>query len=323
MKLIFQRDKKLKKQLLIIGIVALLVCVGFSGCTNIPFKITNPLDTTPKYTLEELRTYALQLINEDRANKSLNPVQLGYNTGAQIHAEDMLRNRFLSHWGSDGSKPYMRYTIAGGNGSISENAAYTGFYYDDPNAATIDAKTEIENQDHQMIYDNASSNWGHRDNILNKWHNKVNIGIAYDNTHLAFVQDFEDDYILWKNPITYNNSILRLEGNTTLGSIESIALYYDSPLQHLTQSELLDISHSGSYGLGQEVGYIIPSPYYFDNISYVNAYQWSVDNSGSFSIAANVKSLLSKGNGVYTVGIWAKTNGEDLMLITYSIFIFK
>jgi len=313
----------MKKQFIIIGIIALLVFVGFSGCTDNPFKITNPLDATPKYTLEELRTYALQLINEDRANNGLNPVQLGYNRGAQIHAEDMLGNRFLSHWGSDGSKPYMRYTIAGGNGSVSENAAYSGFYYDEPNAATIDAKVEIEKQEHSMIYDDASSNWGHRDNILNKWHNKVNIGIAYDNTHLAFVQDFEDNYILWKIPITYNNSIISMEGNTTLGSIESIVLYYDSPLQPLTQNELLDISHSGSYGPGQEVGYIIPSPYYFDNISYVNAYQWSVENSGNFSIAANIKSLLSKGKGVYTVSIWAKTNGEDLLLTTYSLFIFK
>jgi hypothetical protein len=311
----------MKKQLVIIGIIALLVCVGLSGCNEIPFEINNPLDNTPKYTIEELRTYALQLINEDRALNDLNPVQMGNNSAAQTQAEDMLRNHFLSHWGSDGSKPYMRYTIAGGNGSVSENAAYTGFYYYESNAAKIDAKTEIRKQEYSMMYDDASSNWGHRDNIIDKWHNKVNIGIAYDDTNIALVQDFEDDYILWKIPITYNNSILQMEGNTTLGSIQSIALYYDPPLQHLTQSELLDSSHSGSYGLGPEAGYIIQSPYYMETIPYVNAYRWTVDNSGSFSIAANIKSLLSKGSGIYTVCIWAKINGEDLILTSHSIFI--
>jgi uncharacterized protein YkwD len=311
----------MKKQLIIITSIILLVILGLSGCVNNPFHITNPFTKTPKYTLEDLRAYALQLINDDRANSSLNPVLLGYNAAAQIHADDMLTNRFLSHWGTDGSKPYVRYTIAGGQGSISENAAYSGFFYDEPNAATIDAKTEIAKLEHSMMYDDAPSNWGHRDNILNKWHNRVNIGIAYDNTHLAYVQDFEDDYIVWKTPITYNRNILRLEGNNILGAIQSVALYYDPSLQPLTQSELLDSVHSGSYGLGQEVGYIIPPSYYLNNVPYVNAYEWSVNNSGSFSIAANIKSLLSEGSGVYTVCIWAKSNGEDLMLTTYSIFI--
>jgi uncharacterized protein YkwD len=122
----------------------------------------------------------------------------------------MLRNRFLSHWGSDGSKPYMRYTEQGGRGEVAENAAYSGFFYNEPNAAMIEPKERINTLQHSMVYDDASSNWGHRDNILNKNHNKVNIGIAYDSVTLAYVQDFEDDYISWSVPITYNRGTLSM-----------------------------------------------------------------------------------------------------------------
>lgn len=47
-----------------------------------------------------------------------------------------------------------------------------------------------------MMYEDADWDWMHRDNILGKWHTHVNIGIAYDKTHVFLVQDFEDNYIL-------------------------------------------------------------------------------------------------------------------------------
>ncbi|MBI2578121.1 MAG: CAP domain-containing protein [Candidatus Aenigmarchaeota archaeon] len=280
-----------------------------------------------QYTLQELRNYALQLINEDRTQNGLKPVALGNNNAAQQHAEDMIENRFLSHWGSDGSKPYMRYTKAGGKGSIAENAAFSGFFYYEPNAVTIDPKESIETHEYQMVNDDADSNWGHRDNILDKNHNKVNIGIAYDSTHLAYVQDFEDDYILWSEPISYSSGILSMEGTSSLGTIQNVALYYDLTPVRLTQSDLLSYFYRGAYSLGDEAGYILAPPplgSYYDtssmNYKYVEASRWHV-NGGSFAITANIQPLLSKGSGVYTVVLWAKNGNDNVALTTYSIFI--
>lgn len=279
-------------------------------------------------SLEYLRNYALELINKDREEHGLKPVVLGDNKAAQSHADDMLKNKFLSHWGSDGLKPYIRYTKQGGRGIVGENAAFSGFFYDETNVATIKPKEEIRNQQHAMMHDDAESNWGHRDNIIDKNHNKVNVGIAYDSTHLAYVQDFEDDYITWSKLITYSDGTLSMAGTTTIGAIQAVALYYDSIPQPLSKNQLISPPYNDGYKLGDEVGQVIPPPspgryYDFRNskTKYVVASKWFVSNPGSFSIGANIQPLLYRGSGVYTVVIWAKNGNDDIPLTTYSLFI--
>ena len=62
-----------------------------------------------------------------------------------------------------------------------------------------------------MMYDDAESDWGHRDNILNPFHNKVSIGIAYNNNAIYLVQDFEDDYLQW-NIVTEQSNEVTMTG---------------------------------------------------------------------------------------------------------------
>ncbi len=85
------------------------------------------IENVTKPTYEELINYALNLINEDRAKHGLAPVSLGNNIAAQKHAEDMLKYRYISHWDSEGYKPYMRYTEYNGRGEVSENASISGY----------------------------------------------------------------------------------------------------------------------------------------------------------------------------------------------------
>ena len=66
----------------------------------------------------------LQLINEERVRAGVAPVVLGDNIAAQLHAESALENCFSSHWGIDGLKPYMRYSLAGGYQSNAENVSW-------------------------------------------------------------------------------------------------------------------------------------------------------------------------------------------------------
>ena len=42
-----------------------------------------------------------------------------------------------------------------------------------------------------MMYDDADSNWGHRDNILDESHRAVNIGVVFNGKRVTFVQHFE------------------------------------------------------------------------------------------------------------------------------------
>ena len=70
----------------------------------------------------EYKEYMLELINAERISGGLDPVVLGDNSAAQLHAEFEIEHCFNSHWGIDGLKPYMRYTAcAGGYQSNGEN----------------------------------------------------------------------------------------------------------------------------------------------------------------------------------------------------------
>ena len=60
----------------------------------------------------------------DKKN-GLTNVTLSAIDSAQLHAENLLDNNYFSHWDLNGYKPYMRYTLAGGSGSVSENCAVT------------------------------------------------------------------------------------------------------------------------------------------------------------------------------------------------------
>src|SRR5262245_32763408 len=66
--------------------------------------------------LEEAREYVLSLVNHDRAQAGLKPVERNETAerAAQVHVDDMASVGYTAHWGSDGSVPEERYTLVGG-----------------------------------------------------------------------------------------------------------------------------------------------------------------------------------------------------------------
>lgn len=292
-----------------------------------PTFSTKPPATQPALQHGPLVEYVLDLINKDRADYEYAPVTLGANQAAQKHAEDMLAGFFLSHWGTDGLKPYMRYTLEGGVNYDMENSSYTGWYDKSENPdryAALDVKQELQQLEYAMMYDDAGSDWGHRDNILNKWHKKVNIGIAYDGHRLAFVEDFEGDYVQFNQAPALLQGTLSISGRVVLGVIDAVAIYYD-PVPHAwTQQELLNGPHS--YSLGDRVEYVVSPPppgYFYTNLppDAIQAGVWNVSSAGDFSIKADLNAVLKRGPGVYTVAIWSKAGTELLSLTNYSIFL--
>ena len=90
--------------------------------TPTPTLIPTP-HPSPSMRYVAEKQYMLQLINQARTAEGLSPVVLGDNDAAQLHAEASLENCFSSHWGVDGLKPYMRYSLAGGYQSNAENGS--------------------------------------------------------------------------------------------------------------------------------------------------------------------------------------------------------
>lgn len=303
---------------------------------DIPMPIV-PSTPSKSYTHEELVEYALELINEDRAKHNLPPVRLGNNIAAQRHAEDMLRNRYLSHWDSDGFKPYMRYVQYNGKGEVSENAAMTGYYSLDGSTDCykplvlcdkIDPKDAITKLHHDMVYNDADSNWGHRDNILDRWHNRVNIGIAYDDYFLAFVQHFENDYIEWDARYIFNDQVV-MSGRISTDELSIkvkpivIAVFYDPLPKKMSTLELNTGPNCYSYGGGVvcssysvDTIYPPPPPGYFYTDKVHVADRWIVDGN-YFYIESSITP--SVGDGVYTVVLFVDIGGEQIPLASYSV----
>jgi uncharacterized protein YkwD len=296
-----------------------------------PPYTANAAPFKPAAAQADLFQYTLDLINQDRSAKGLTPVTLGYNAAAQVHAQDMFDNYFLSHWGTDGLKPYMRYTLEGGLNYEAENSAYGGPTQKMANPgslyARIDPKAEIQSLEYSMLNEDASSNWGHRDNILNKLHKKVNLGIAYDLYHLTLVQQFEGDYLEWVQPPTISGNLFSAAGRITQQGIDlnNVSLCFDPSPQPQTADQLLNGPHS--YSMGKSLNFLVSPPppgmYYsqLDPLA-IQANTWQVDKvSGQFSIQADISRTLANGSGVYTVVFVVNIDGQAKGLCNYSVFI--
>ncbi len=282
-----------------------------------PPHTTSP-DTTPSdFSNEELVDYALSLINSDRQSMGLQNVTLSSIDSGQRHADDMLANNFFSHWDTNSYKPYMRYTLAGGKGAVAENCAWQGLT---GNIFGIDVKSTLKDMEWSMMYDDASSNWGHRDNILDPRHNKVSIGVAYDNHNVYLVQDFENDYVSW-NVLNVNNNQVTLQGTIQgqQSDIEQIAIFYDNP-KSLTPSQLKQTPYQGGYDAGTYVGSALPPNWQATGGITLTSDSWT-QNGNNFQISFSLSQAVAAfGKGVYTLYLETGSSTADALL-TYSVWI--
>src|SRR2546425_1639499 len=204
------------------------------------------LKPKPTATREELYQYALRVVNDDRAAKGIPPVTLSNTRSAQEHADNMLKLQYFSHWNSDGLKPYVTYTMLGGRGDVRENISYVVAHCFSGNcyANAFDPFKEIKDSEYNMVYQDASSDWGHRDNILDPNHTNVNFGIVFDNNRFYFVEHFENNIINW-HAAQLVGSELHLSGSLpALYSLSQILVYTDPSPTHFPPMILMAVRHT-------------------------------------------------------------------------------
>lgn len=196
----------------------------------------------------------LELVNEERVRAGVPPVVLGDNWAAQLHAESALANCFSSHWGIDGLKPYMRYSLAGGFQANGENGSGLDYCHTEK-----DRVAPLKPMRQEMVdsIEGFMGSPGHRDNILYEHHRQVNIGIARDRYNLFIYQHFEGDHIEYAvMPNITDDGILTLVGTTKNGAVFTrerdlgITVYYHRPPQNLTRGQ---VSRTYCYGYGLHV----------------------------------------------------------------------
>jgi len=281
-----------------------------------------------------LLQYALNKINEDRAKFNLPPVQLSRNEAAQIHAEDILRTKAISHWTTDGMKPYMRYSIYNGTGYVAQNIAITSV----SGAGTINPYTEINGAEWQFMHnDTICCNDGHRHNILDKHHTQVSIGIAYTDHFFALVQNFENNYIQFNQPFIQDKTHVQISGRLLPeknNNVDGIDIYYDKTP---TPSVYEQHKNDKSYGPGKAVAsvfnpldfnlwivyireYIYSSIGIPPNITLIPADKWSIDNQ-TIDIRFDLSPIL-KNDGVYNIVTYREDELKNQFPVTsYSVFV--
>jgi hypothetical protein len=244
-----------------------------------------------------------------------------------------------------GEKPYMTYSRYGGEGNVGQNVAVSG-YDEDYQSCKIgiflcektDPYVEMDGSQYSMMYeDEDCCDNGHRDNILDKYHTHVSIGIVYDDYFFALVQNFEDQYIDWTNTIDeedahsdivsmsgqFKNNIDVYTNNDV--SFYSVSIYYDPIPTRETYEDNVD---ELSYGGGEEIAIVVepaPQDYYYEQPSdymLVEAEFWRVTDS-DFQIIFKTDDLQRQhGDGVYSITVWCQ-GAQDDYFIASSISLYK
>ncbi len=218
-----------------------------------------PAITPPPLRHIDEKRYMLGLINDERASAGLDPVVLGDNAASQLHAEASLENCFSSHWGIDGLKPYMRYSLAGGFQSNGENGSGRDYCIKASDGYRANGSAE---QEIRQAMEGWMDSPGHRDNILDPLHKKVNIGLAWDRYNFKAYQHFEGEYVEYAHPPLIENGVLRISG-TVKNGVEfnddfrdlGVKVYYDPPPHALTIGQ---VARTYCYDLGLQVASLRP-----------------------------------------------------------------
>jgi uncharacterized protein YkwD len=268
-------------------------------------------------TLTEARRYMLKLVNRDRASAGLAPVELdeGAPTRAgQAHAEDMARNGYLGHWGTDGSVPEERFTEAGGADMVLENSSC----FTDEKKRTIDRAPRIDprnvEQAEDMFFHEQPPHDGHRKNILKPWHRRVGFGVAQPvgtATEIpvpCFAQEFVDPYGTYGTvPRTARvGDMLHVQG-----TVASPAKFAGVGLARVDAPKPIDVGE-----LNQRRSYPVPTPY---EMYWPPGFQTRIPVrvvGSRFDVDVPLGDKDRRGPGMYELSVWASFQGsEELVMI--------
>ena len=209
---------------------------------------------------------ALTLINQQRRQGDSPLLGMGENDSAQRHAEHCLDMGLASQWSSDGLKPYMRYSRAGG---YQANASFSWQNASSAASGLANLEREIEDGVHSLF-----RIVGHRTVLMDRVYRRVNIGIASSRNHFVLYLTLEGDWIEYRQVPTITGSILQFAGRSrngvrlNAGEDLSAEIWYDPLPQPATLGQLLRVN---AYDYGTIVAGLRPSP--------PPGYQWDEDRA--------------------------------------------
>jgi uncharacterized protein YkwD len=298
--------------LFVVAPCALFVAVACAAPHAPPAPIAAPKGPL---NVEQARHYVLSLVNRDRADNGLPPVELDdtASRAGQRHADDVARSGYTAHWGTDGSVPEERYSDAGGTDFVQENAGCLA----DGEHRELDATPRFEarmlERVERAFMDEKPPRDGHRKNILKAGHTGLGIGVAKPKgVDLACLsQEFVDDYG------DYGALPKSASAGTTLhieGDVKGPVVFGGIGIGRIDPPKPLSAAH-----LNTTYTYAVPSP---EDLYFPKGFVTKkvVDLSGKhFKI--DVPLGKAGRSGRYEVSVWGKFPGagEQLDMISLRI----
>ncbi len=248
-----------------------------------------------------VRERLLELVNAERKRLDLSRLEL-HELACKVadeHAGDMVEGQFLSHWGSDGRKPYQRYSFAGGNDAIQENVSLA------QNIASVTATSVTRDfvDMHESMINEVPPNDGHRRAILYPHHTHVGFGVAIKHRALRLDELYVSRYAQ-VDAIPRQARVkakLTLRGNLLNPKHEVTGVYvYYEPLPVPPPVEWLRIPRS--YAMPDVYERLLPKlsgAYYYPNGSKGTIEQ---NNRGKFQTPVT----LFRDPGINTIVLWIR-----------------
>ncbi len=180
-----RRKTKKKQNLLGVGVtkrkvILVVLIVAISLFSIMILNQWEPEPDTPgvgavfPITLEtiEQQMTVVDLINKERADQDLAPLEYSNNSLAQRYAEEMLDTEIFKH---NSDLP----------GTMGENIDLFALGPD------YDVTEVLEIMVHEQVHDDSENSQGNRDNILYENYTTISVGIAYSDEALYLVMNFE------------------------------------------------------------------------------------------------------------------------------------
>lgn len=273
--------------------VALLVFLGAGALA--------PGDAALDETRVTLRAHILKLINRDRAVYGLAPVKLDpkVSTLADEYCRTQIRNGTTGHFTTDGLAPYMRYSFAGIDDGMSENAAAWSANY----KFTDRALYEMARRSEDAMMAETPPHDGHKRTILDPHATHVGIGLAWERGEFRLVHEFVRRYVDWTRPLPRQASVgdrVIARGVPTAGKVAAITVHHEPMPQSLTP---LVANAIDTYSLPEKRTDYLPRTKDRRTL-YSDGTRGDVyiadDGAFSFTVPFN------DGPGVYTVVVWVR-----------------
>jgi uncharacterized protein YkwD len=280
-------------------------------------------------TRTTLRQHILKLINKDRQFYNLPPVQLDLfgSTLGDKYCEQQIANGTNGHFTTDGLPPYMRYSFAGGNDGLSENAAAWSANYTFNERALY----EMSRRSQDAMMAEMPPHDGHKRTMLDPHATHVGIGLAWKDGEFRLVQEFVRRYIAWTRELPRRanvNDMVTAAGRPLPGArVDAISVHFE-PMPQPMPAHVANAFESYSLPdrrkdylprLKQDLRKNANGTLEMVRREYANGSRgdFYVGKSGDFTFPVP----FTEGPGVYTVVVWMTRDGAKTSFAASNISI--